>query len=64
MANLVGRIWPIIEYIKGPDNNTVDALSRLHLIISGVRESEIKRETVADRYVVDVFEGGMLPLTY
>ena len=34
---------PKIKYIKGPDNDAADALSRLLLINSDVRISELKR---------------------
>ena len=38
---------PDIKYIKGPDNDSADALSRLSLINSGVTESDISREHLA-----------------
>ena len=34
---------PDIKYIKGPDNNVSDALSRLMLINSDVMENKITR---------------------
>ena len=34
---------PEMKYIKGPDNNAVDALIRLLLIKSGVTESDDTR---------------------
>ena len=34
---------PEIKYIKGPDNYAADALSRLPLINSDIRESDITR---------------------
>ena len=41
----VGIIFPIIEYIKGPDNNEADTLRRFPLFNSDVTESDIKRES-------------------
>ena len=54
----------IIKYIKGPDNDSVDALNTIPLIKSDVTESKIKMETLADSYCVDKLDISTLPLTY
>ena len=44
---------PNIKYIKGPDNDAADALSRLPLITSDTKESDITREYLSEIYCVD-----------
>ena len=55
---------PTIKYIRGPDNDTVDALSRLPLINSLVTESEIKREDLSESYCVKKMDGNTFQLIY
>ena len=53
-----------IKYIKGPDNNAADALSRLPLINSDVTESNDTREQLSESYGVDQLDGDTFPLTH
>ena len=55
---------PEIKYIKGPDDDAADALSRLPLIKSDVTESDVTREQLAESYCVDQLDGDTFPLTY
>ena len=55
---------PDIKYIKGPDNDSVDALSRITLINSDVKESDITREHLAEICCIENFNSNTLPLTY
>ena len=64
MSPYVGIIRPEIKYIKGPDNNAADTLSRLPLIKSDVKEINFTREKVAESYGVDQLDGDIFPLTY
>ena len=43
---------PEIKYIKGPDNDTADALIRPQLINSDIEDSKITREHLAEIYCV------------
>ena len=52
-----------IKYIKGPDNDAADALSRLPLINSYLTESHITREHLAESYCVDKLDSNTFPLT-
>ena len=53
-----------MKYIKGPDNNVVDTLSRLPLIKSDVKEINFTREKVTESYGFDQLDGDIFPLTY
>ena len=55
---------PEIKYIKGPDNDKVDALSRLSLINYDVKERSVTRQQLPDSYGVDQIEGNTFPITY
>ena len=55
---------PEIKYIKGPDNDTSDAVSRMPLLNYDVTESNITREQLAEIYGVDQLDGDTFPLTY
>ena len=55
---------PEIKYIKGPNNDAEDALSRLPLINSDVTESDVTREQLVESYGVDQLYGNTFPLTH
>ena len=55
---------PEIKYIKCPDNDTADALSRLPVINSDVTERDVTREQLAESYGVGQLDGNTFPLTY
>ena len=44
---MLEEYFPEIKYVKGPDNDAADALSRLPLFNSEVTESDITREQLA-----------------
>ena len=50
--------------IKGPDNDTSEALSRLTLFKYDVKNSNIVGETLADSYYVEKLDRCTSPLTY
>ena len=50
--------------MKGRDNCTADALSRLPLINSDVTESNITREHLAESYCVNKLDKDTFPITY
>ena len=55
---------PKIKYIKGPDNDAAEALSRIPLIDYEVTERDITREQLAEIYSVDQLDGDTFPLIY
>ena len=52
------------KYIKGTDNYSADALSRLPLINYEVTESNVIRVRLAEIYVVDQLYGDTFPRIY
>ena len=59
-----GEIRHDIKYIRVPGNDAADALSRLPLIKYDVKESEITRGNLVERYGVDKLDSGTFPLKY
>ena len=55
---------PEVKYIKGPDNDSAGALSRLPLMNYDVIERKITREHLAERYCVDKLDSDTLSLIY
>ena len=53
-----------IKYIKGPDKEVEEALIRLLLFNSDIKEIEIISEQLAARYCVDKLDSDTFPLTY
>ena len=51
-------------YIKGPDNDAVDALIRISFINSVVSEIKITCKTLAKIYCVDKLYGDLFSLPY
>ena len=52
-----------MKYIKGPGNNAADALSRLPLIKSDVKERKITREYLSESYCVDKLDSDKFTLS-
>ena len=52
-----------IKYTKGPDNEASYALSRLLLINFDVKQSDITRENLSERYCVKKLYSNTFPLT-
>ena len=61
---LLEEYGPITEYKKWTNNDATAALNRLPLIKSGVTESDVKCEQLAESYGVDQLDGDTFPLTY
>ena len=61
---LLEEYGPDIKYVKGTDNDTTDALSRLPLIKSDVKQNNITSEQLAESYGVNKLERYMFPLPY
>ena len=55
---------PETKYIKGTENDAVEALGRLPLINSDVAESDITREHLAESYYFERLDSDKFPLTY
>ena len=61
---MLKKYVPKIRYIKRPDNDAVDPLSRLQLIDSDVTNRNVAREQLAESYGVDQLYGNTFPLMY
>ena len=55
---------PEIKYIKGPDDDTADALSRMLLTDSDVEEKEITWKHLSESCCVEKLDSNKLPLLY
>ena len=55
---------PKRKYIKYPDKDAADALRRIPLIKSDVKERKITREYLSESYCVDKLDSDTLSLTY
>ena len=64
MDPYVEKYDPKIKYIKDPDNDAADSLSRLPLINSDAIESNISRKYLSECYCVDKLNSDTLPPTY
>ena len=53
---------PEIKYVKGPNNDAADALSRIPSLNYDVTESESTRDQLSERYGVDQLYGDTFPL--
>jgi len=60
---LIEEYGPRLIYIKGPDNDVADALSRLN-ISNMFPEEDITTEVLAERYGIEKLEPDTFPLTY
>ena len=60
---LLEEYGPTIKYIKWPDNDAAEALIRILLINSDVKEIDITREYLAESHCVKKLDSNKFPLT-